>query len=102
RDDGTLWLNLGDSYANTKVGNTNGTYGKVKQKAGVNDDTRIRTIPSGLKQKDLIGIPWRLALPSLAIASILLVNPERFKHEGELCMECAGDEFVENGIDGDM
>lgn len=61
RNDGTLWLNLGDSYASTKVGNTNGTYGKVKQKAGVNDDTRVRTIPPGLKQKNLIGIPWRVA-----------------------------------------
>lgn len=60
-DDGTVWLNLGDSYANTKVGNTNGTYGAVQQKSGVNDDTRVRTIPEGLKAKDLIGIPWRVA-----------------------------------------
>lgn len=58
---GTLWLNLGDSYASTKVGNTNGTYGKVKQKNGVNENKRIRTIPEGLKPKDLIGIPWRVA-----------------------------------------
>ena len=61
KDDGTLWLNLGDNYASTKVGNTNGTYGKVKQKQGINDDTRRRTIPEGLKRKDLIGIPWRVA-----------------------------------------
>lgn len=62
KDDGTFWLNLGDSYASTKVGNTNGTAGRVKQKKGVNDDTRKRTIPNGLKHKDLIGIPWRVAL----------------------------------------
>ncbi len=61
KDDGTLWLNIGDSYASTKEGNTNGTSGKVKQKAGVNDNTRKRTIPDGLKPKDLVGIPWRLA-----------------------------------------
>lgn len=61
RDDGTLWLNLGDSYASTKEGNTNGLSGKVKQKAGVNDDARKRTIPIGLKPKDLVGIPWRVA-----------------------------------------
>jgi len=61
KDDGTVWLNLGDSYASTKVGNTNGTYGKIKQKVGVNEDTRIRTISQGLKHKDLIGIPWRVA-----------------------------------------
>lgn len=35
RNDGTLWLNLGDSYANASV--------------------------SGLKAKDLVGIPWRVA-----------------------------------------
>lgn len=61
RDDGTLWLNIGDSYASTKEGNTNGTAGKVKQKAGVNDNSRKRTIPIGLKPKDLVGIPWMLA-----------------------------------------
>lgn len=61
RDDGTLWLNIGDSYASTKEGNTNGTSGKVKQKAGVNDNTRKRTIPDGLKHKDLVGVPWMLA-----------------------------------------
>ncbi|WP_157783768.1 hypothetical protein [Bradyrhizobium liaoningense] len=38
-------------------------------------------------------------LPCFAVASILLANPERFKHEEELCVECAGDEFVES--DGD-
>ena len=61
RDDGTLWLNIGDSYASTKEGNTNGTAGRVKQKAGVNDNARKRTIPIGLKTKDLVGIPWMLA-----------------------------------------
>lgn len=61
RDDGTLWVNIGDSYASTKEGNTNGTSGKVKQKAGVNDNTRKRTIPDGLKHKDLVGVPWMLA-----------------------------------------
>jgi len=61
RDDGILFLNLGDSYASIKEGNTNGTQGNVKQKARVNDDKRKRTIPLGLKPKDLIGIPWRVA-----------------------------------------
>ena len=61
KPEGTIWLNLGDSYANTKKGNTNGTYGKVKQKQGVNESTHKRTIPEGLKPKDLIGIPWLVA-----------------------------------------
>ncbi|RWB67612.1 site-specific DNA-methyltransferase [Mesorhizobium sp.] len=60
RDDGTLWLNLGDSYANdTKWGGR--TSGKhVKANHG---DTGIgrRRQNTGLKSKDLIGIPWRVA-----------------------------------------
>ena len=61
RDDGVLWLNLGDSYATPKEGNTNGTYGKVKQKEGVNNMSISKKTPDGLKPKDLVGIPWRVA-----------------------------------------
>ena len=56
RDDGTLWLNLGDSY--TGSASTGGT-GKET------DYTGKRSLPNkraeGLKPKDLIGIPWRVA-----------------------------------------
>ena len=56
RDDGTLWLNLGDSY--TGSASTGGT-GKET------DYTGKRSLPNkraeGLKAKDLIGIPWMLA-----------------------------------------
>lgn len=45
RDDGTLWLNLGDSYAARSFGD-----------CGFNDG-----VPSSIKPKDLIGIPWRVA-----------------------------------------
>lgn len=60
RDDGTLWLNLGDSYANdTKWGGSSG--GKhvsaLHGKSGIGRG-RVHT---GLKAKDLIGIPWRVA-----------------------------------------
>ena len=58
-DDGTLWLNLGDSYAssggmsgtgvNARVGNT------LKQ-----HDSRTRPV-SDLPAKNLLGIPWRVA-----------------------------------------
>lgn len=48
RPDGTLWLNLGDSYA------ANRTY-----QAGGGRGSRV---PKGLKPKDLVGIPWRVAL----------------------------------------
>ena len=50
RDDGTLWLNLGDSYAS---GPASG--GQGKQWEGNNQR------PPGLKPKDLVGIPWRVA-----------------------------------------
>lgn len=55
-DDGTLWLNLGDSY--TSGGRT---WRAPDRKNPVRAmDVRPPT-PDGLKPKDLIGIPWRLA-----------------------------------------
>jgi len=64
RDDGTLWLNLGDSYANkgcdsASVGGFTGERIRLGQKGIM--DSRPRAIPSGLKPKDLVGIPWRVA-----------------------------------------
>jgi DNA modification methylase len=62
RDDGTLWLNLGDSYAN--VGKWGGSTGG-KHAKGVHGETGIgrgkRDYGEGLKPKDLVGIPWRVA-----------------------------------------
>lgn len=63
-DDGTLWVNIGDSYARTggtdrkapptaKVGSTRATLDQMTD--------RTQRAPSGLKDKDLIGIPWMLA-----------------------------------------
>jgi DNA modification methylase len=57
REDGTLWLNLGDSYA-TNV--HTGSYGKNADHCSLNSIARTR-IPHGLKAKDLCGIPWRVA-----------------------------------------
>lgn len=60
-DDGTLWLNLGDSYANDKkLGGS--TSGKHAQAIRGNSGIRRRRTNTGLKSKDLIGIPWRVAL----------------------------------------
>lgn len=60
RKDGTVWLNLGDSYVNNP-GNGRGGESKVNggipHRSGVN-----KTGLPGLKTKDLIGIPWRVAL----------------------------------------
>lgn len=57
-DHGTLWLNLGDSYASgmrTKYADD-----RHKYKTARAIDMRPPT-PDGLKSKDLIGIPWRVA-----------------------------------------
>ena len=64
KDDGTLWLNLGDSYAGSGKGGNPGHSEHIKQKTnagslGVRD--RVQDTP-GLKAKDLIGAPWRVAL----------------------------------------
>lgn len=56
RDDGTLWLNIGDSY--TSGGRTWRAPDKKNPARAM--DVRPPT-PEGLKPKDLIGIPWRLA-----------------------------------------
>ncbi|AXQ48932.1 DNA-methyltransferase [Pseudomonas vlassakiae] len=61
RDDGTIWVNIGDSYANdTKWGGS--TSGKHVSAMHGNSGIGRRRTNTGLKSKDLIGIPWRLAL----------------------------------------
>ncbi|MGH8593969.1 MAG: DNA-methyltransferase, partial [Gammaproteobacteria bacterium] len=57
KDDGTLWLNIGDGYTS---GNR-GWRAPDKKNAARAMDVRPDT-PEGLKPKDLLGIPWRLAL----------------------------------------
>ena len=71
RDDGTVWLNLGDCYATTPPGckgvsESSGLHGAsgdttyrktLEQSVG----TKRNTIAPGLKAKDLVGIPWRVA-----------------------------------------
>ena len=61
RDDGTLWLNLGDSYANdTKCGGS--TSGKhVVALHGQSSALGRGKRTTGLKGKDLVGIPWMVA-----------------------------------------
>ena len=64
RDDGTLWLNLGDSYAGSWGGYKQKDRSKtINAKALKDKDWRPPTSnyhPS-LKPKDLIGMPWRVA-----------------------------------------
>lgn len=62
RNDGTLWLNLGDSYAGSGKGQWNGGAADPKNNKtrGMKLETQ-RPSAIGLKPKDLIGIPWRVA-----------------------------------------
>lgn len=72
RDDGTLWLNIGDSYASGEVGR----HDALQSIGACAGETRMKRMPglarsqqkrqqaklkTGLKSKDLVGIPWRLA-----------------------------------------
>lgn len=58
RDDGSLWMNLGDSYA----GPAGGNQGKNGQRSDRAFTARVADkVGVGLKPKDLVGIPWRVA-----------------------------------------
>jgi len=61
RPDGTLWLNLGDSYCSTIKG-SGGHSEKQDSNAGSRFDPRHLELTGGLKPKDLAGVPWRTAL----------------------------------------
>ena len=63
RGDGTLWLNLGDSYASDTKGS--GGTGKSTLVGTPNDGNgqlfTARKVQHGIKPKDLVGIPWLVA-----------------------------------------
>jgi len=77
RDDGTLWLNLGDSYATRGGANQTPQMGDIflRRERGKSVISRSKRLPRGdgrwgggnspavgsVKPKDLIGIPWRVA-----------------------------------------
>lgn len=56
RDDGVLWLNIGDGYTSGNRGYRAPDKKNPARAMSVRPDT-----PEGLKPKDLMGIPWRLA-----------------------------------------
>ena len=62
-DDGTLWINIGDSYYNYRPGNLSynkQTIATNNQDLPTNSAKRNNKL-EGYKEKDLIGIPWMLA-----------------------------------------
>ena len=67
-DDGVLWLNLGDSYSGSGKGrNGDGSMGKLNSKKQLSSlGSYVGGVPAtktieGLKPKELVGIPWRVA-----------------------------------------
>jgi DNA modification methylase len=64
RDDGTVWLNLGDSYASSAgggMGKNSAFLDREVARAGVYSKSPSKIAP-GLKPKDICGIPWQVAL----------------------------------------
>jgi DNA modification methylase len=57
RDDGTVWLNLGDSYA----GSGKGPSTSLNSEHHNLERIHSKIVPDNLKSKDLVGIPWRVA-----------------------------------------
>jgi len=63
RDDGTCWVNMGDSYASPLPRIAYGDQASRGPGAQEGDRTIVRDWSAiGLKEKDLAGMPWRLAL----------------------------------------
>ena len=74
RADGTLWLNMGDGYASSGSGGPHSGLKELAQKWDPRKKLRRsnraqdeivypkKRVPRGFKTKDLIGMPWRLAL----------------------------------------
>jgi DNA modification methylase len=61
-DDGTLWLNIGDSYMTTPAGNKTWVdFGSNKNYENHKIHSLVKKKIDGVKTKDLIGIPWMLA-----------------------------------------
>jgi DNA modification methylase len=64
RDDGTVWLNLGDSYAamrDSKASPDSLPSGDGTKVSGASNRNPANLRASNLKHKDLVGIPWRVA-----------------------------------------
>jgi DNA modification methylase len=64
REDGTLWLNMGDCYAAGQYG-SGGGWAKEPAPDGIMRNDRSlfqpRQLNHGMKPKDLVGMPWRIA-----------------------------------------
>lgn len=59
KEDGTLWVNIGDSYNSAQTGSIHSD--KQKTNKGSFSNIYTKKLVDGCKPKDLIGIPWMLA-----------------------------------------
>lgn len=99
RDDGTLWLNIGDSYAGSGKGAWDKREGQKERYVPKQDGGKIpNKIPEGLKRKDLIGIPWRLALALQSdgwwLRSDVIWNRPNAKPENVRDRPCRSHEYI--------
>jgi hypothetical protein len=58
KQDGILWLNLGDSYASGQMNGVSGPNSNIKGYQKRYGELPRRKIPKNMKKKDLVGIPW--------------------------------------------
>lgn len=77
-DDGTLWLNIGDSYTSG-----NRTWRDKDKKNPARAMSYRPPTPKGLKSKDLIGVPWRIAFALQADGWYLRSDNIWFKPNGQ-------------------
>jgi DNA modification methylase len=76
RDDGTLWVVVGDSYCNVRTHRNGGAPTNTVHRGGKRDGTEDHVRPNrlgnyGLTEKNLVGVPWRLAFALQADGWIL-------------------------------
>ena len=73
KKDGTLWIVMGDTYAQSGgAGKRQGGLSQRKNRSNLAEQSKVHTMrpPSGMKVKDLMGIPWRLAFALQGFAVI--------------------------------
>ena len=61
RDDGTLWLNLGDTYCGGGGFSPNSPTNRYRGRQSKASKAGRRPVPPGYQSKDLVGIPWMVA-----------------------------------------
>jgi len=61
-DDGVLWLNYGDCYASSGGSGWQGKHGARANRTHTQRTLKRRSALNGLKPKDMVGMPWRIAL----------------------------------------